>query len=105
MKDDRSNPWRWVTEARVTYALKILMVLVLAFYAGEFIFGILARIQGVVYILVAAVFLAYLIFPAVQRLRTRMPLVVAIVVVYAAILLALTLAAFFIVPHVLDDIA
>jgi predicted PurR-regulated permease PerM len=105
MKDDRSNPWRWVTEARVTYALKILMVLVLAFYAGQFIFGILARIQGVVYILVAAVFLAYLIYPAVQRLRTRMPLVVAIVVVYVAILLALTLAAFFIVPHVLDDVA
>jgi len=105
MKDDRSNPWRWMTEARVTYALKVLMVLVLAFYAGEFIFRILARIQAVVYILVAAVFLAYLIYPAVQWLRARMPLVLAIVVVYVAIIAALALAAFFIVPHVLDDIA
>lgn len=105
MNDDPSNPWRWVTEARVTYALKVLMVLVLAFYAGAFIFGLLVRIQAVIYILVASVFLAYLIYPAVQWLRARMPLVAAIAVVYAALLGLLVLAGFFIIPHVIDDIA
>ena len=105
MKTDRSNPWRWMTEARVTYALKVLMLLVLAFFAGQFIFGMLARIRAVVYILVAAVFLAYLIYPAVQWLRARMPLVAAIVVVYTGIAVTLVLAAVFIVPHVIDDVA
>ncbi len=104
MKTDRSNPWRWMTEARVTYALKVLMLLVLTFFAGQFIFGILVRIRAVIYILVAAIFLAYLIYPAVQWLRARMPLVAAIGVVYAGIALTLALAAMFIVPHVADDV-
>ncbi|HYL27093.1 MAG TPA: AI-2E family transporter [Candidatus Nitrosotalea sp.] len=104
MRGTRRNPWRWLTESRVTYALKILMVLVLAFYAGAFIVEILARIRGVVYIVIAAVFFAYIIYPAVQRLRRFMPLVLAIVLVYAGILVALVLFAFFIVPHVMDDV-
>jgi predicted PurR-regulated permease PerM len=105
MRGSRSNPWRWVTEARVTYALKLLMVVVLAFYAGQFVLEILVRIRAVVYILIGAVFLAYLIYPAVQRLRRRMPLVLAIVVVYSGILIGLGLVAVFIVPHVMEDVA
>jgi predicted PurR-regulated permease PerM len=93
-----------MTEARVTYALKVLMILVLAFYAGQFVFEILVRLRGVVYVLIAAVFLAYLIYPGVQRLRRRMPLVLAIVLVYAAIVLGLVVVALFIVPHITDDI-
>jgi hypothetical protein len=71
---------------RLTYALKLLMVIVLAFYAGQFILEVLSRIRGVVYILIGSVFPAYLIYPAVQRLRRRMPLVLAIVLVYVIIL-------------------
>ena len=104
MRGTRRNPWRLLTEARVTYALKILMVFVLAFYAGQFVLEILIRLQAVVYILVGAVFLAYVIYPAVQRLRRRMPLVLAIVLVYLGIILALVIAAFFVVPHIVDDI-
>jgi len=104
VKPTRRNPWRWLTERRVTYALKVLMVLVLAFYAGEFLFTILARLVDVVYILVGSVFLAYIIFPAVHFLRRRMPLVAAIVVVYAAVLVAIAIAAFFIVPHIMADV-
>lgn len=105
VKGTRRNPWRWLTDARVTYALKILMVLVLAFYVGEFVVQILTRISGVVYVLVGAIFLAYLIFPAVAWLRRSMPLVAAIVVVYFAIAGGLVLLAFFIVPHIMEDIA
>ncbi|HET6276165.1 MAG TPA: AI-2E family transporter [Candidatus Cybelea sp.] len=104
MRGTRRNPWRWMTEARVTYALKVLMLLVLAFYAGEFILDILGRLRSVVYIVVAAVFLAYLIYPVVSRLRRRMPLVLAIALVYAGIVLALVVVAFFIAPHVASDI-
>ncbi len=104
MRGTRRNPWRSLTDARVTYALKILMVLVLVFYAGQFIVEILIRLQAVVYILIAAVFLAYLIYPAAQRLRQRMPLVAAIVLIYVGIVLAIVLAAFFVVPHIMDDV-
>lgn len=104
VKGTRRNPWRSLTDARVTYALKILMVLVLAFYVGQFVIQILTRIAGVVYILVAAIFLAYLIYPAIAWLKRRMPLVAAIALVYLAIAAAFVLLAFFIVPHIMDDI-
>jgi predicted PurR-regulated permease PerM len=105
MRGTRRNPWRWMTDARVTYALKVLMVLVLAFYAGYFILQILIRLRAVVYILIGAIFLTYLIYPSVQWLRHRMPLVLAIVVVYLAIIGVLAVASFFIVPHISDDLA
>jgi predicted PurR-regulated permease PerM len=104
MRSTGPNPWRWMTEARVTYALKVLMVLVLACYAGDFILQILVRLRGVVYVLVGAVFMAYAIYPAVRWLRRRMRLVVAIAVVYLGIVGALFLAALFIVPHVMNDV-
>lgn len=104
MRGTRSNPWRWLTDARITYALKVLMILVLAFYAGQFILVILVRLHAVVYILVGAVFLAYVIYPIVRRLSRRMPLVAAIVLVYLCIIAVLVIAALFIVPHIMDDV-
>jgi predicted PurR-regulated permease PerM len=104
MRGTRRNPWRSLTDARITYALKVLMVLVLAFYAGDFILEVLIRLKGVVYILVGAVFVAYVIYPSVHWLRRRMPLVLAIAAVYVAIIIALLIAAFFIVPHIMDEI-
>jgi predicted PurR-regulated permease PerM len=103
MKGRITNPWGWLTEARVTYGLKVLMVIVLAIYVGSFIHDFLVHISGVVYILIGSTFFAYLIFPAVQRLRRRMPLLAAIAAVYACILVAFVLAAYFIVPRILDD--
>lgn len=104
MRGTRRNPWRSLTDARITFALKVLMVIVLAFYAGDYVIGLLARIQEVVYILVGAVFLAYIIYPAVHWLHRRMSLVLSIVVVYLTIVGALVVAGLFIVPHVMDDI-
>jgi predicted PurR-regulated permease PerM len=104
MRGTRRNPWRSLTDARLTYTLKVLMVIVLAFYAGDYIVGLLSRIAGVVYILVGAVFLAYVIYPSVHWLHRRMSLVLSIVVVYLAIVVAIVVAALFIVPHVTDDL-
>jgi predicted PurR-regulated permease PerM len=104
MRGTRRNPWRWFTDERVTYALKILMLLVLAFYAGQFVLEILVRLKTVVYILIGSIFLAYLIYPGVQWLRRRMPLVVAILIVYAAIITGFAVAALFIVPHIVADV-
>ncbi|MBV9028339.1 MAG: AI-2E family transporter [Candidatus Eremiobacteraeota bacterium] len=105
MREPHSNPWRWMTDARLTYVLKVLMVVVLALYAAQFILAILGSIHTVVFILIGSVFLAYLIYPAVHRLRRRMPLVVAIVLIYVAILAVLALVGFFIVPRISDDVS
>jgi predicted PurR-regulated permease PerM len=92
-----------MTERRVTYALKLLMAIVLGLYLLWMILEFLARILAVVYVLVGAVLLAYLVYPAVHRLRRRMPLILAIGIVYATIAASLVLAMLFIVPHVIDE--
>lgn len=104
MRGSRSNPWRWVTDQRLTYALKWLMVVALILYVGQFAVEILAQIHTVVYVLIASVFLAYLIYPAVQWLRPRIGLVGAIAVIYVTILGCLVVAALFVVPHVIDNV-
>lgn len=101
----RRNPWGWATDRRLTLAIKSVGLLVLAWIALGFIFGFLARIRTVVYILIGAIFLAYLIYPAVRRLRTRMPLGIAILVVYAALVAALVALGWFVVPHLSDDVS
>jgi predicted PurR-regulated permease PerM len=105
MKGRISNPWSWFTEARLTYALKVLLIVVLAIYVGEFVLGFLARIAGVVYVVIGSIFFAYLIFPVIQRLRRRMPLLAALAIVYASILLLIVLAAYLIVPRIIDETA
>jgi predicted PurR-regulated permease PerM len=93
-----------MTDGRLTYLLKCLMVIVLILYVGQFLIEILTRLQSVIYVLIASIFLAYLIFPAAQWLRKRMGLVAAIVVIYATMLGSLAVAALFIVPHVIDNV-
>ena len=80
------NPWGWMTDERVTLALKLLMVLVLAAYLGHYLIDFFARIRGIVYILIGAVFFAYLIYPAVHWLSRWMKRIFAILIVYAGIL-------------------
>lgn len=98
-----SNPWRGLTEDRLTYALKVLMVVVLAIYAGQFLLEFLGHVRSVVYLLIASIFFSYLIYPAVQWLRRRMPLIAAIGVVYVTILVTLFASAWFIIPRLADE--
>lgn len=100
----RSNPWRRLTERRVTFALKVLMVVVLAWYAASFVLDFLAQIRGVVYVAIGAVFFAYLIYPIVSRLRRRMPLGIAILLTYAVIAIGLVLLGWFVIPRLSDDV-
>lgn len=93
-----------MTDGRLTYLLKCLMVVVLILYVGQFLIEILTRVRTVIYVLIASIFLAYLIFPAVQWLRRRMHLVAAIAVIYVTILGSLAIASLFVVPHIIDNI-
>ena len=98
-----SNPWRGLTDEHVTFALKVLMVVVLAIYVGEFVVDALVAIKGVVYVLIGSIFFAYLIYPIVQWLRRRMPLVLAITIVYVAIVIAIAVIGWFVIPRVSDE--
>lgn len=98
------NPWSGVTEARVTYALKVLLLVVVALYLGGVVFAFLARIATVVYIVIGAVFFAYLIYPLVELLRKRLPLWLSLLCVYASLLLLVVGIGRLVVPGLMNDI-
>ena len=98
------NPWGWLTEARLTYALKLLVVIALLVYLGNIALAFMDRIGGLVYIIVGAIFLAYLVYPAVHRLRARMPLGWALAVVYLSLLALVAVALYFFVPRITEDV-
>lgn len=102
---ERRDPWRWLDDGRLTFALKLLLALVLLLFLGGAVASFLERIRAVVYILIGAIFFAYLIYPAVERLGKKMPRAVAILVVYAGIAIVLVLAGWFIVPPIAADVA
>lgn len=99
----RRNPWALLTEARLTHALKLLLVIVLVFYLGDVLFSFLDRIRTITGILVGSIFFAYLIYPIVAWLRKRMPMLIAILIVYAGILLVVAFSGWFIVPRLTED--
>ena len=100
----RPKVYSWFTEARVTYWLKVLLLLVLALYIFAGILAVLARIQGIAIVLIASIFFAYIIYPVVRALNRRLPLVVAVLIVYAALILVVGLILAFIVPALSYDI-
>lgn len=100
----RRNPWSWVTEERLTYALKLLLVITLALYLSSFALNLLGRMFGLLYILVGAIFLAYLVYPAVHALRARLPAGLAIAIVYLALVALAAMSIYLIVPGITNDI-
>ncbi|MBV8491544.1 MAG: AI-2E family transporter [Candidatus Eremiobacteraeota bacterium] len=106
MKPRPGGFWRAATDRRVTYVLKVLMVVVLACYVAGVLISILERISGVVYILIGAIFFAYLIYPVVhwlRRLAPRMPLALAIAIVYAVVGAVLVVVAALLLPKLGDE--
>ncbi len=93
-----------MTDERITHALKLLMVIVLAVFLGRYVLAFLERIHAVVYILIGSIFFAYLIYPAVGWLSKRMPKIFALLIVYAGILAVVAVAGIFLVPRIVDEI-
>jgi predicted PurR-regulated permease PerM len=72
-------------ERRVTVALKVLALIVLAAVVVGALLAFVARVRSFAVIAVGALFFTYAVHPAVRRLAARVPLVWAIVIVYAII--------------------
>jgi predicted PurR-regulated permease PerM len=92
-------------ESKRLTALQVLATLVLT---GVLVYGIsmfFLRVQAVVVIAIAAIFLAYVIFPLVHWLARRMPVIVAILIVYLVVVIVLALIIVFMVPPLIADTA
>ncbi len=94
---------RRTIEKNVTYALKILALVMLAAVALSAILSFFGRIPSVTVILVGAIFFTYVIYPAVKFLRARMPLVAAVLLVYLAIAGIVTFGIATVAPALISD--
>jgi predicted PurR-regulated permease PerM len=99
------TPRRPITrgERRVTFALKILVVVAIAIYLIVGVLHFFAAIRTTGMLVVAAMFFAYLIYPLVRRLNERTPVVWSIAIVYAMIAIAGVLAVVVIVPPLVEE--
>jgi predicted PurR-regulated permease PerM len=99
------TPRRPITrgERRVTYALKILVVTVLAIYLLVGALNFFAAIRTTGLLVVGSVFFAYLIYPLVRRLNERVSVVWSILLVYAMLVLFLVFTVLLVVPPLVDQ--
>ncbi|MDQ2909021.1 MAG: AI-2E family transporter, partial [Candidatus Eremiobacteraeota bacterium] len=88
----------WRDEAKVTYAVKILLLIVLAGMIASAIVDFIGRIATVGIIVMGAIFFSYLIYPLVRRLSARFSVGVSIGIVYAAFAAILIFGVAVIVP-------
>jgi predicted PurR-regulated permease PerM len=91
-------------ERRVTYALKVVALIALTAFVLSSTVHFIGRIATVAVILGGSVFFTYAIYPIVQRLNKRMPLIWAIVVTYLLILAVATFGVSVVLPALYDDL-
>jgi predicted PurR-regulated permease PerM len=92
-------------ERRVTFALKVLAVIAISIYLLVGVLQFFASIRTTGLLIVFSLFFAYLVYPLVRRLSTRLPAVVAIIIVYALIVLVVGSVLALIVPALSNDIS
>lgn len=91
-------------ERRVTFALKVLATIGVALYLLTGVLNFLGAIRATGLLVVASLFLAYLIYPLVKRLNERMPVIASIIVVYVIAGGILAIVASLAVPVISADI-
>jgi predicted PurR-regulated permease PerM len=88
-----------------TTPLQVLATVALACLLLYGLVLFLQRVEAVVTILIAAIFLSYVILPIVNWLARRMPMIVAVLLIYLVILVILALVIMFMVPPLIADTA
>lgn len=85
-------------EPQVTYALKIVALVAIAGFLFANVVGFVTRVSTVGLILVAAVFFAYIVYPAIETLSRRFRPAVAIAIVYSGLSVVLGFALWVVIP-------
>lgn len=93
------------SDAKLLRAVRIFQLIVLAGITLVAAVYFLGRIRTVTTILVGAIFVFYLVYPAVLRLRRRMPAWAAIVIVYVVLLAAVGGALAYFIPTAANNVA
>ena len=93
-----------LVERRVTFALKIILLIAVSAIVLSAIGDFIARIRSVAIILVGAVFFTYLIYPIVRRLHRRLPLIWSILLVYLGIALIVGFGIAFVAPVIAGEV-
>jgi predicted PurR-regulated permease PerM len=91
-------------ERRVTFGLKVLALIAVAIYLLVGMLNFFGAIRTTGLLAVAALFLAYLVYPLVRRLNRYAPVLVSIIVVYAFIALVGAFAVTLVAPQIGRDI-
>jgi predicted PurR-regulated permease PerM len=89
---------------RIT-ALQVLATIALAGLLAWGVVQFLERIPYMIVILIAAIFLEYIIRPSVRWLNQRMHIVFAILIVYLIVAIVIALAVWFLIPPLVTDAA
>lgn len=91
-------------ERRVTFALKIALLVAISAFILAGVGDFIGRIKSVTIILIGAVFFTYLIHPIVDRLHRRLPLIWSILIVYLGIALVVGFAVAVVAPAIANEI-
>lgn len=98
------EPYRWLTAQNLDATWKLLLSAILIFLILSYVIRFLERIGIIVLIIIAAIFFAYLVYPVVRFLNRKLPLILAILIVYFAIFGGIGYGFTYLVPAVGNEI-
>ncbi|HEY9180314.1 MAG TPA: AI-2E family transporter, partial [Candidatus Baltobacteraceae bacterium] len=98
------EPYRWLTPHTLDNSWKILLSIVLIFLIFSYVIRFVERIGIIFIIIIAAIFFAYLIYPVIKWLNRRLPLIVAILVVYAIIAGLIVIGLLYLIPALTSEV-
>jgi predicted PurR-regulated permease PerM len=99
------EPYRWLTAQNLDYSWKILLSIVLIFLMFGQVIHFIERIGVIFVIIVGAIFFAYLVYPLVRWLNKSLPLIVAILLVYAMIAAVVAAGLTYLIPAVNTEVS
>lgn len=98
------EPYRWLTPQALDNSWKILLSVVLIFLIFSYVIRFVERIGIIFLIIIGAIFFAYLVYPVVKWLNKKLPLILAILVVYAVIAGLIVLGLIYLIPAVTSEV-
>ena len=98
------EPYRWLTPQTLDSSWKILLSIVLIFLIFSYIIHFVERIGVIFLIIIGAIFFAYLVYPIVKWLNTKLPLIISILLVYAVIAGLIVVGLIYLIPAVTSEV-
>ncbi len=98
------EPYQWMSERRLDAAWKLLLSAVLIFLIFSWVLHFIERIGPVFIVIVGAIFFAYLVYPIVRWLNRRLPLIIAILMVYVVLAAVVVVGLTYLIPVISSEV-